>query len=69
MVPAARGQGIEAALNLETIRQVHRKGLLGGECSWTLERNRAIHRVMEGLGARPYRRYRLYRGDVGPSRD
>jgi len=64
VVPEMRGQGIEAGLWLETIRRAARHGIRQGECSWTLERNTAIHRVMESMGARPYRRYRLYRGGV-----
>lgn len=67
VVPEVRGQGIEAGLWLETIRRAARHGIPQGECSWTLERNTAIHRVMESMGARPYRRYRLFRGVVpGP---
>jgi GNAT superfamily N-acetyltransferase len=66
VLPGARGQGIEAGLVRETIATVGRKGIRGGECSWTLLRNTAIHRLMESLGARPYRRYRLYRGPIPP---
>lgn len=66
VLPAARGQGIEAGLVRESIRTVAKKGIRGGECSWTLLRNTAIHRLMESLGARPYRRYRIYRGLISP---
>jgi len=66
VLPAARGQGIEAGLIRESIRRVARKGIRTGECSWTLLRNTAIHRVMESVGGRPYRRYRLYRGPISP---
>ncbi len=64
VVPEARGLGIEAGLYLETIRQCALKGYRGGECSWTLQRNARIQHLMEGLGARPYRRYRLYQGPI-----
>jgi GNAT superfamily N-acetyltransferase len=64
VLPAARNQGIEAGLIRESIRRVSLKGIRGGECSWTLARNAAIHRVMESVGATPYRRYRLYRGPI-----
>ena len=61
-----RNQGVEAGLYLETIRQGLRKGYRGGECSWTLRRNTAIQRVLETVGARPYRKYRLYQGPIPP---
>jgi GNAT superfamily N-acetyltransferase len=64
VLPDCRHQGIEAALYREIIRTVARKGIRGGECSWTLRRNLAIHRLMETLGSRPYRTYRLYEGSV-----
>jgi GNAT superfamily N-acetyltransferase len=64
VVPGARDRGIEAGLILELVRACSRKGFEGGECSWTLRRNRAIHRTMEATGARPYRTYRLYSGPV-----
>jgi len=64
VVPEARGQGIEAALYLESVREGPARGYPGGECSWTLERNTAISRSLETLGARVYRRYRLYGGPV-----
>ena len=66
VVPEARNQGVEAGLYLETIRQGLRKGYRGGECSWTLRRNTAIQRVLETVGARPYRKYRLYQGPIPP---
>ncbi len=65
VVPEARGQGIEAALYLETIRRGVPKGYPAAECSWTLERNTAVTRMLETVGCRPYRRYRLFRGVTG----
>ncbi len=64
VVPGARNQGIEAGLYRESIRQSARKGYRGGEGSWTLQRNIAITRMMEGMGARIHRRYRLYQGPI-----
>jgi len=65
VVPEERHRGIEAGLFLETTRRIGTRGFRAGECSWTLRRNIAIHRMMESLGARPYRCYRLYQGAVG----
>jgi GNAT superfamily N-acetyltransferase len=64
VVPGARNQGIEAALYLETIQRGVAKGFHRAECSWTLERNTGINRVLETVGGRPYRRYRLYQGAI-----
>jgi GNAT superfamily N-acetyltransferase len=64
VVPEARNLGIEAGLYLEVIRQCGLKGHRGGECSWTLARNAAVNHILEGLGSRPYRRYRLYQGST-----
>jgi GNAT superfamily N-acetyltransferase len=65
--PAERGRGIEAGLYLETTRRGAPLGLRRSECSWMLARNTAMNRIMESLGARVYRRYRLYSGPVPPT--
>jgi len=64
VVPEARNQGIEAALYLETIRRGVARGYPAAECSWTLQRNGAVTRMLETVGARPYRRYRLFEGST-----
>jgi hypothetical protein len=64
VVPEARNLGIEAGFYLEIGRQCVLKGHRGGECSWTLARNDGINRVLESIGSRPYRRYRLYQGPI-----
>jgi GNAT superfamily N-acetyltransferase len=60
IVPEYRLSGIDAMLYLHIFRTGARKGYDSGEFSWMLEDNIAIHRPMENLGARIYRRYRLY---------
>lgn len=67
VLPEARNRGIEAGLYLEVIRRSRDLGFQGGECSWTLQRNEGINRIMDSLGAKPYRKYRIYRGDVAPA--
>jgi len=64
VVPEARGQGIEAGLYLETSRRSVPKGQGRAECSWMLARNTAMNQVMESIGGRVYRRYRLFVGPV-----
>jgi len=52
--------GIGAALYLETVRRCAAAGFPRGECSWTLESNTFINRGMKLLGAKLYKRYRIY---------
>ena len=52
--------GIGAALYLETFRRCIAAGFPGGEFSWTLENNALINRGMKLLGAKVYKRYRVY---------
>jgi hypothetical protein len=52
--------GIGAAFYLETFRRGTAAGFNTGEFSWTLENNTLINRGMKLLGARLYKRYRIY---------
>jgi len=52
--------GIGAALYMETYRRGIAAGYVDGEFSWTLENNIPINRGMELLGAKIYKRYRIY---------
>lgn len=52
--------GIGAALYLETFRRPVAAGFDSGEFSWTLENNDLINRGMKLLGAKIYKRYRIY---------
>jgi hypothetical protein len=56
-----RRRGVDTVLVVETIRQVHRLGYLGGEVSWTLEDNDLINRAIEASGCVRTKRYRVYR--------
>lgn len=48
-------------LMLEALRNSAAKaGFRHAELSWILEDNRAIRQVIEGIGARPYKTYRIY---------
>ncbi|MHC4924346.1 MAG: GNAT family N-acetyltransferase [Planctomycetota bacterium] len=64
VVPEARRMGLDAGLYLETMKQAVAHGYPSGECSWTLARNHEINQGMEALGARLYRRYRLFQRPV-----
>lgn len=52
--------GIGAALYMETFRRPVAAGIDSGEFSWTLENNDLINRGMRLLGAKIYKRYRMY---------
>jgi GNAT superfamily N-acetyltransferase len=52
--------GIGAALYMETFRRGTAAGFNAGEFSWTLENNPLITRGMKLLGAKIYKRYRIY---------
>ncbi|MEX2571854.1 MAG: N-acetyltransferase [Gemmatimonadota bacterium] len=41
-----------------------RKGYDNGEASWVLEDNHAMIRAMEGMGGKPYKRYRIYEREL-----
>ncbi len=62
VLPAHRGQGIDAGLYLATVDAAAPRGYTSAECSWTLSRNAAMGAALEALGARVIRRYRLYTG-------
>ena len=53
-------RGIDAVFYLETYRRGIAKGYKWGELSWILEDNKMMNRAAEMLGARLYKRYRIY---------
>ena len=59
-----RGKGIDAALILELYRNGTARGINQAELSWVLEDNEKMRAALERLGARAYRRYRLYDADL-----
>ena len=55
-----RKQGIDALLYYEVFQTGVKKGYRRGELSWILEDNRLMNRAIETMGAKIYKRYRLY---------
>lgn len=55
-----RLRGVDAAMYSRTITTGLAKGYRWGELSWILESNRPMLRVLERLGAEPYKTYRVY---------
>jgi hypothetical protein len=46
---------------IETVRRYHiARGTHSGELSWILEDNMAMRRIIEALGAKPYKTYRVF---------
>ncbi len=57
-----------AALALAVIEEVnehhHAKGFAGAELSWILETNTGVRKIIESIGAIPYKTYRIYETDI-----
>jgi ribosomal protein S18 acetylase RimI-like enzyme len=57
-----RSKGLESALLIEGLRVGFEAGVRESEASWILEDNVMMCRVLEAIGGKPYKRYRLYEG-------
>lgn len=62
-----RKRGIDAIFYVDTFNKGTKMGFNEGEFGWTLEDNDIINRSLEMLGARLYRRYRLYEKQIAPA--
>jgi len=60
VLPEHRHKGVDVLMVLRTYKAAIRGGITAGECSWILDSNRAMNRILEKLGARVYRTYRIY---------
>jgi GNAT superfamily N-acetyltransferase len=50
---------------IERLREYHvTRGTLRGELSWILEDNRPMRRIIESLGAKPYKTYRVFEKSI-----
>jgi GNAT superfamily N-acetyltransferase len=58
--PAYQHTGLGAAFYLRTWQAGTRKGYTRGEASWVLEDNHEMVRALERMGARAYKRYRIF---------
>jgi GNAT superfamily N-acetyltransferase len=61
-----RGHGYEVAMVVETIRNGVRLGYEKSDCSLVVETNRPMLQLLEALGARRYKTYRVYRKPLQP---
>jgi GNAT superfamily N-acetyltransferase len=55
-----RNRGIFGLLTSEMVRRAKTYGMVGAEASWILEDNDRLNRPLESLGAKEYRRWRIY---------
>jgi hypothetical protein len=60
VLPEHRASGMDAVMIIKTFETMVRKGFVGGECSWILESNDAMNRVIAEGGTRIYKKYRMY---------
>ena len=55
-----RSKGLESAMLIEGLRVGFDAGVRESEASWILEDNVMMCRILEAIGGRPYKRYRIY---------
>lgn len=60
VVEEYRSQGIDAIFYLETARAAQARGHKRVEASWILENNTMMNRIIERLGGKRYKTYRIY---------
>jgi GNAT superfamily N-acetyltransferase len=60
VLPEYRNRGLDAVMYYETARQALGKGYRHIEASWILANNVEMNRVLENLGGRRYKTYRVY---------
>jgi GNAT superfamily N-acetyltransferase len=61
IIPEYQGKGIDALMNLNSIRNGIAKGFWAAEFSWLLETNIPVINVCERFGATCTKRYRMYK--------
>jgi GNAT superfamily N-acetyltransferase len=62
--PSHRGRGLDALLITHITLEANRIGLWRGECSWILEDNMPMRRILERSGAVADKTYRIYEKTV-----
>jgi hypothetical protein len=59
-----RQKGLDVIFYMESIKRTFNKGYRGGELSWILEDNIMMNRILESIGAKVYKRYRIYERSI-----
>lgn len=65
MTEEYRGRGADAIFYLETAREALKRGYKRMEGSWILENNTMMNQIIERLGGRKYKTYRVYEKGLG----
>lgn len=60
VLPEARHRGLDVLLVFYTFKAGYKGGITAGECSWILEDNDAMNRILDGMGCDKYKTYRVY---------
>lgn len=66
---AYRGRGLETAMLIEGLRVGCAAGFTRAEASWILEDNVMMSRLLETIGGKPYKRYRIYEKELNPANE
>ena len=59
-----RAKGLESAMLIEGLKVGFDAGVRESEASWILEDNVSMCRVIEAIGGRAYKTYRIYQREV-----
>ena len=59
--------GIGTLFYQKLIEEGMKRGIKAGELSWVLETNDKMNRPLQEMGARPYKKYRLYERKIESS--
>ena len=59
--------GLESLLYMESFKAGKRLGYQGGELSWTLEDNHEVNNGIKKMGAKLYKKWRMYQGTTNQS--
>lgn len=65
ILPEYRGKGLDAMLYVEILKSGRKRGVKGGELSWTLEDNDAVNNGIAAMGAKIEKKYRVYQKKLG----
>jgi len=65
ILPEYRGKGLDAMLYVEILKAGRKRGVRGGELSWTLEDNDAVNNGIAAMGAKVIKKYRIVEKALG----
>ncbi|MCL5995312.1 MAG: hypothetical protein M1546_04565 [Chloroflexi bacterium] len=66
VIPGHRMSGVDTIMMYKTLQVAIEKNLIGAECSWILETNDVMNRMIRMVGAEIYKTYRIYDYAIPP---